>query len=108
MRTFRKYRNIPTAGRRSRLEARYEHELKLRVKAGELVSYRYELPLKLIVNDILVCTYKVDWVLEYPDGHLQYVETKGFETDLWRFKWRLTKALHPDWDMLIVKDKDVR
>jgi len=39
-----------------------------------------------------ICNYYIDFVITHHDGTLEYIEVKGFETNTWRMKWKLTKA----------------
>ena len=40
-----------------------------------------------------MCNYFIDFKVIYPNGSIELVEVKGFETDVWRLKWKLTEAL---------------
>ncbi len=104
-----KYGNIPTEykGRlyASKLEADYAWSLDQRKKAKEIKSWEAQIKLPLKVGDHLICNYIIDFVVYFPDGMIQYVETKGLETDIWRIKWRLLEALienRPEISMLLV------
>ena len=61
------------------------------------------IPIELYVNGQKVCTYVIDFVKIDPKGNKIYNEVKGFETQEWRFKWRLFDAVHPDWEKQVVK-----
>lgn len=83
----------------SRLEARYAEALDLRMKAVgpyQIKSWRRQVPIKLIVNGMLVSTYIMDFVVTHMDGREEWVEVKGFDTDVWKIKFKLLKALFPD------------
>lgn len=87
----------------SQLEANYAWELDVRVKAGDLLAWERQVPLPLLVNDVLIATYRIDFVEHLPDGTSVYTEVKGHETDVWKLKWKLFKALYPDLHTQIIR-----
>lgn len=86
----------------SRGEAGYAQVLELRRKAGEIKEVIPQYRLSLDVNGFHICNYIVDFKCIMSDGSEELHEYKGFETDLWRFKWKLTEALYGDKYKLIV------
>ena len=96
----RKYNNTPQLynGLRydSKKEATKAYELDLMLKAKEIKNWERQKTIELRVNDYLICKYRIDFVIEHNDGTLEYLEIKGFATDLWRFKWKLFEALYSD------------
>lgn len=90
----------------SKLEARYAAMLDLRLKEigpFRIKSWARQVPIKLEVNGKLICTYIVDFVVEHPDGHLEWIEVKGFDTDVWKLKQKLFHALFPDRKLTVVR-----
>lgn len=91
----------------SKKEAQYAAELEWRLKAGEIVEYIPQYPLRLYVNEKKICNYFIDFKVIYPDDTVELVEVKGFETDVWRLKWKLTQALldeiEPNATLVLVK-----
>lgn len=79
-------------------EADYAKKLDILKKAKKIISWERQLPIKLLVNDALVCTYVMDFVAKMPDGHKQYIEVKGYKTNVWRLKWKLLLALKSEID----------
>lgn len=77
----------------SGFEARYAQELDLRVKARDIASYEKQINLDLVVNGYCVCRYRIDFIIHHNDGTLEYTETKGYQTDLWKLKWKIFEAL---------------
>ena len=77
----------------SKAEATFAAGLDLRLKAKEIVWWKPQVPIKLMVNGHLICTYKLDFAIYHLDGHLEYVEVKGHETNVWKLKWKLLHAL---------------
>lgn len=101
-----KYSNTPQTynGRNyhSKKEAQYAFDLDLLVKAGEVLDWSPQFKLSLDVNGIHICNYFVDfWVLPKGGGE-ELHEVKGFETDVWRMKWKLVEALYSDKYKLVV------
>ena len=91
----------------SQLEAEYAQDLDLRVKAKDIKSWERQVKLSLDVNGVHICNYFIDFLIHHNDGSREYVEAKGFPTDLWRLKWKLTQALWdeicPDAKLTLVK-----
>jgi len=80
----------------SKFEASYAQELDLRIKAKDIKSYDRQKTLDLIVNNYLVCTYRIDFIVYHFDGTIEYCEVKGWPTPVWRLKWKLFESLYAD------------
>jgi hypothetical protein len=80
----------------SKFEAGYAQELELRKKAGDIKNWEAQKTLDLIVNKFKVCTYKIDFIVYHHDGTIEYIETKGYATPVWRLKWKLFEACYSD------------
>jgi len=91
----------------SKKEAGYAQELDLRIKAKDIKSWERQVRVDLKVNDQHICNYYMDFVVTHNDGSLEYVEVKGFQTEVWRLKWKIFEAIfnkeHPDIILTIVK-----
>lgn len=70
-------------------------------------SWDRQIPFQLIVNGVLICTYKCDFLVRYADGRKELVEVKGYWTAEARLKRRLFEALvlndHPEITYTIAK-----
>ena len=88
----------------SKKEAEYAMDLDWKIKANLVDRFERQCKLDLRVNDEHICNYFIDFKVFYKDGHIEYVEVKGFETDVWRLKWRITKATFDD----MTKGEDAR
>ena len=77
----------------SKKEAGYAQELDLRVKAKDIKSWRRQVKIPIEVNGFFICNYYIDFVITHNDGWEEWVEVKGFETEVWRLKWKLTEAI---------------
>lgn len=86
----------------SKKEAGYAQELELRRKAGEIIEINPQFKLSLDVNGYHIANYYVDFMVILSDGSKELHEVKGFETDVWRMKWKLTEALYQNEYKLIV------
>lgn len=85
----------------SKKEAEYAAQLDWMLKAKEIKSWERQHKLELRVNGILICKYYVDFAVTLNDGTIEYHEVKGYETDVWRIKWKLAQALFNEKFILI-------
>ena len=77
----------------SGFEASYAMYLDKELKAKRISGYDRQVNLDLIVNGFVVCQYRIDYVVYHLDGTTEYVECKGYPTDVWKLKWKLFEAL---------------
>lgn len=77
----------------SKKEAQYAAELDWRIKAKEVKEWSRQHKFEIYVGGKLICKYYIDFRVVLTDGSIEYVEVKGFSTDLWMLKWKLTNAL---------------
>lgn len=91
----------------SKKEAAYAQQLHLRQLAGEITEILPQYPLRLYVNEKKICNYLIDFKITLADNTVELIEVKGFETDVWRLKWKLTEALleeiEPGAKLILVK-----
>lgn len=91
----------------SKKEAQYALELDLRIKAGEVERWERQVRISLDVNGYHICDYYLDFKVWLTDGSVEMVEVKGFETQVWRLKWKLFEALYgranPEHKLVVVK-----
>lgn len=90
----------------SGLEASYARQLDFMKKAGEVKEWTPQKTLKLVVNGFLVCRYSLDFHVIYTDGREEYweVKSRATKTEAWANKWKLAKALFPDYKF-VLKEK---
>jgi len=87
----------------SKLEAGYcDHLLHLK-KNKQIKDYEIQKKFAFAVNSIHICNHYVDFLVHTNSGSIEVHETKGRETDLWRIKHRLFKAIYEDIPYYIVK-----
>lgn len=103
-----KYRNVKTSTLRgtfdSKKEAEYEDELFLRLKAKDILSYECQVKFPLTVKTRHICNYIADFVVHTKTG-TEIHEVKGgkaTQTSTFRLKWKLMKALYPEFIFRIV------
>lgn len=90
----------------SKKEAGHAAELDLMQKAGLIKSWRRQERIDLSVNGFHICNYYIDFTVTHNDDSIEYVEVKGFETEVWRLKWKLFEALYsgiPNVRLTVVK-----
>jgi len=78
----------------SNFEAGYAQELELKLKAKEIKGFDTHVKIPLVVNKCIVADYYIDFVVYHKGGLVEYVETKGWATDVWKLKWKIFCALY--------------
>lgn len=98
-----KYKNVKTdingISYHSKLEGKYAFELNARMLAGEIKDWERQVKISLDIGNRHITNYYVDFLVHHNDGTREYVEVKGFETDVWRLKWKIFEALYSDLPM---------
>jgi hypothetical protein len=91
----------------SKKEADYAVNLAWKLKIGEIQEIIPQYKLDIRVNGKHITNYFIDFKVVYSDNRVELIEVKGFETDLWQLKWRLTEALldelEPGAKLVIIK-----
>lgn len=87
----------------SRKEAAYALELDWRKKAKEVKDVIPQYKISIDVNGIHIANYFIDFKVILTSGRVEYHEVKGFETDVWRMKWKLCQALFPEYNFVLIK-----
>jgi len=86
----------------SKEEARYCDSLFLQLKAKVIKGYDVQKTFKLEVNGHLICSHRVDFVVETKAGKKEVHEYKGRQFlkpgqgDVWKLKRKLFEALFPE------------
>jgi len=78
----------------SKFESKVAQDLDLQLKAKEIKKWDRQVKISLDVNGMHICNYYIDFVVEHNDGIIEYIEAKGFKTQLWRVKWKIFEALY--------------
>ena len=87
----------------SALEASYARDLDWMKKAGEIKKWTPQFKLSLDINGTHIANYFMDFMVELNDGRIEMHEVKGYETDVWRMKWRIAVAIFPDYNFVLIK-----
>ncbi len=96
-----KYRNKKTQynGKmyHSKKEAKYAEDLDRAMhakhKKDRVVSWEPQVRYDIVVNGQKICTYVLDFLVKYGDGRIEYVDVKGYRTDVYTIKAKLMKAV---------------
>lgn len=75
----------------SKKEARYYEQLKLRVKAGEVLFFLRQVPLHLPGG----VRYVVDFQEFHSDGTVRFVDVKGMQTKDFVMKKKMVESIYP-------------
>ena len=111
----RKYKNVNKeyGGHtyHSKREAEYAHQLDLLKKARDkyvkVDKWERQHKIDIRVHGVHICNYYVDFKVWFADGRIEIHEVKGFATDTWKLKWKLTEAIfateHPEIGLKVIK-----
>lgn len=75
----------------SKKEAKYYSELKLRIRAGEIVFFLRQVPFDLPGG----VKYRVDFQEFHADGTVHFIDVKGMQTDDFIMKKKMVESLYP-------------
>jgi hypothetical protein len=77
-------------------EATHAEELDWRIKAGEIKEVIPQYKIDIRINGVHWRNYYIDFKVLMSDGSIQYHEVKGFETEVWKMKFRALEILQDD------------
>jgi len=77
----------------STFEAQVAQDLDCQLEDGLISKWERQVKMDLSVYGSHICNYYVDFKVTYNDGSLEFIEVKGIEFGLWKFKWRLFEVL---------------
>jgi len=85
----------------SKKEARYARDLDLKKHIVDpherVVKYESQVKYKFVHNNVLICVYKLDFLVTYADGRIEYVDVKSVATKkdkVYRIKKKMLKAFY--------------
>ncbi len=82
----------------SKAEAGYAAELDMlknaRFEAQRVVLWERQVRYPLVVNDVKIAVYVLDFKVTYGDGRVEHVDVKGMRTDVYKIKKKLMLACH--------------
>jgi len=79
----------------SKAEASHCDFLVIRLRGGEIKGFERQKTFRLDVGGHHICSHRVDFVVEYADGHKEVEEVKGFPNETWPIKKALFEVLYP-------------
>lgn len=85
----------------SKLERDFAMILAAHLSSKKLLEVIPQYKVRLLVDGNLITTHIPDFLVTLPDGRKKFVEAKGFPTDVWRIKKKLTEALFPHIEYLV-------
>lgn len=83
----------------SKKEAQYAKTLWLAKAAGTVLYWHEQVPFRFSSG----VKYFVDFMVCYSDHTLEYVEVKGYETDVYKLKMRMLADEYPDVEIVVVR-----
>jgi len=87
----------------SKREAEYAAELDWLMEAKEVKKWERQHKISIDINGKHICNYYVDFKVYFNDGRIEYHEVKGYETAVWKLKWKLSQAIYPDNNFVLIK-----
>lgn len=84
----------------SKKEAKRWGELKALEATKQIKQLQRQVSIPLTVNGKKICTYRADFVYQQ-DGQTVVEDAKGFQTDVFKIKWKWAQVLHPEWRFLV-------
>lgn len=91
---------------RSKLEAEYYSQLKLRFMAGEIIGFVIQ-P-KFILQEGTeterAITYSADFLIIFPDMSCEVIDTKGFEGKEWQRTYKMFRIKYPKIELRVIKN----
>lgn len=87
----------------SAAEAKQAAELDILLKARKIKSWDAQVPMPIKVNGVYICTLIIDFGVRESYDKFYYLETKGYETAVYKLKIKLLRAVYPDIDLRVIK-----
>tara|TARA_B100000482_G_C12528735_1_gene267504 strand:- start:430 stop:738 length:309 start_codon:yes stop_codon:yes gene_type:complete len=93
-----KYKNIITTVDNIRFHSKKEanryRELCILNKSKLILDLELQPNFKITINNKFICNYKADFAYKNKDGEIVYEDVKGFRTQVYKLKKKLTEALY--------------
>jgi len=86
----------------SKKEAGYAQYLDMMIKAKRVTKYEKQIPFDIVINNVKICKYVLDYAVHYPSGVVEYVDVKPFDkrkkkfilNPVYQLKKKMMKAVH--------------
>lgn len=83
-------------------EAKHYSKLKLLKKSGQIRDFERQFKFEIVVNDIHIANYFLDFKVIHNDGKIEYIDIKGQDaktqkwitTDVFQLKKKLVEAIY--------------
>lgn len=84
-------------------EAKFYQKLKIRQQSGEITGFCLQPKFILIegTDTESKTEYRADFIVFYPDGKYEIIDTKGVQTDVFKLKLKLFKSKYPQLDLIL-------
>ncbi len=88
----------------SKAECRFAAELDIQKRCAAIADWTPQVPYPILwPGGKLICKLIVDFEVVENDGRLRVFEVKGWESEVWRLKWKLFVAAYPKVEYVVVK-----
>lgn len=86
----------------SKKESEFYGSLKIKKQAGLIKGFKMQVPYEIIINNIRIANYFLDFLVENNDGTIEYIDIKGkdkktnkfIKTGVFALKKRLVEAIY--------------
>lgn len=96
----------------SKFEAQVAQDLDIKFSCKEIRKVERQVRISLDAYGKHIANYIIDFVVTHNDGHIEYIEAKGYETDVWKMKWKMFEAKmeleDPSAELTIIKQNSRR
>lgn len=96
----------------SKFEAECAEILDTRLKAKDIKSVDRQVKIDLRAYGEHITNYYIDFIVTHHDGHKEYIEAKGAETDVWKMKFKMLEAKlkneEPDAELTLWKQSSIK
>lgn len=87
----------------SKKEAKYAYQLNLRLRAKDIKKWQRQVRMPIYINNKKICVYILDFKITHNDNSIEFVDVKGFETDVFKLKKKMFEAYYPQYRLSIIK-----
>lgn len=78
----------------SKKESKRAYELDMLLKAGEVKKWTPQVKYEFVLNGKKICSYFLDFLVEYSNGEIRYEDVKGMQTPVYKIKKKMMKAFY--------------
>jgi hypothetical protein len=106
LRSFKgnKFRARPVVVNGERFDSKKEAKrwlvLQMLNQSGEIKNLQRQVSIPLFAAGKKICTYRADYKYER-NGQTVIEDAKGYQTDVFKIKWKWAQAMHPEWEFVL-------